>query len=172
MNLQIKKRGDFLINEKNKIEELDGFKLINIFENTKEKDEEIKIFNTLEMIDYCLRNNVKSMMFQSIQSTNGNGFHCLYFDCTGKLTNPISKEDLDNKYAVKIEKPKFSNALGAKFKEGSLWVRNKSSEGVSPATTLERTIQWIIDEPGLSDIYEIYHKNDEGHEKVLAERIK
>ena len=69
MNLQIKKRGDFLINEKNKIEELDGFKLINIFENSKEKDKEIKIFNTLEMIDYCLKHDVKSMIFQSIQST-------------------------------------------------------------------------------------------------------
>lgn len=160
------------MNEKNKIEELDGFKLINILENSKEKDEEIKIFNTLEMIDYCLKHDVKSMMFQSIQSTNGNGFRCLSFDDTGKLTNTINKEDLNNKYAVQIEKPKFSNALGAKFKEDSLWVRSKSSEGVSPATTLERTIQWITDEPGLSDIYEIYHKNDEGHEKVLAERIK
>ena len=73
---------------------------------------------------------------------------------------------------MRIKKPKFSNVLGLKFKEGSLWVRNKSSEGVSPATTLERTIQWITDEPGLSNIDEIYHKNDEGHEKVLAVRIK
>ena len=161
-----------MINERRELKELGEFRLINILENSKEKDKEIKIFNTLEMIDYCLKHDVKSMIFQSIQSTNGNEFHYLSFDCTGKLTNTISKEDLDNKYAVKIEKPKFSNALGAKFKEGSLWVRNKSSEGVSPATTLERTIQWIIDEPGLSDIYEIYHKNDEGHEKVLAERIK
>lgn len=161
-----------MINEKRELKELGEFRLINILENSKEKDKEIKIFNTLEMIDYCLKHDVKSMIFQSIQSTNGNEFHYLSFDCTGKLTNTISKEDLDNKYAVKIEKPKFSNALGAKFKEGSLWVRNKSSEGVSPAATLERTIQWIIDEPGLSDIYEIYHKNDEGHEKVLAERIK
>lgn len=161
-----------MINEKRELKELGEFRLINILENSKEKDKEIKIFNTLEMIDYCLKHDVKSMIFQSIQSTNGNEFHYLSFDCTGKLTNTISKEDLDNKYAVKIEKPKFSNALGAKFKEGSLWVRDKSSEGVSPATTLERTIQWIIDEPGLSDIHEIYHKNDEGHEKVLAERIK
>ena len=161
-----------MINERRELKELGEFRLINILENSKEKDKEIKIFNTLEMIDYCLKHDVKSMIFQSIQSTNGNEFHYLSFDCTGKLTNTISKEDLDNKYAVKIEKPKFSNALGAKFKEGSLWVRNKSSEGVSPATTLERTIQWIIDEPGLSDIYEIYHKNDEGHEKVLAVRIK
>lgn len=161
-----------MINERRELKELGEFRLINILENSKEKDKEIKIFNTLEMIDYCLKHDVKSMIFQSIQPTNGNEFHYLSFDCTGKLTNTISKEDLDNKYAVKIEKPKFSNALGAKFKEGSLWVRNKSSEGVSPATTLERTIQWIIDEPGLSDIYEIYHKNDEGHEKVLAERIK
>ena len=160
-----------MINEKSKIEELDGFKLTNILENSKWKDEEIKIFNTLEMIDYCLKHDVKSMMFQSIQSTNGNGFHCLYFDYTGKLTNPIYKEDLDNKYSVKIEKPKFSNALGAKFKEGSLWVRNKSAEDVSPATTLERTIQWITDELGLSNIDEIYHRNDEGHETVLAVRI-
>lgn len=161
-----------MINEKSKIEELDGFKLTNIFENSKGKDEEIKIFNTLEMIDYCLKHDVKSMMFQSIQSTDGNGFHCLYFDYTGKLTNPIYKEDLDNKYSVKIEKPKFSNALGAKFKKDSLWVRSESSEGVSPATTLERTIQWITDEPGLSNIDEIYHRNDEGHEIVLAVRIK
>lgn len=161
-----------MINERRELKELGEFRLINILENSKEKDKEIKTFNTLEMIDYCLKHDVKSMIFQSIQSTNGNEFHYLSFDCTGKLTNTISKEDLDNKYAVKIEKPKFSNALGAKFKEGSLWVRNKSSEGVSPATTLERTIQWIIDEPGMSDIYEIYHKNDEGHEKVLAERIK
>ena len=161
-----------MINERRELKELGEFRLINILENSKEKDKEIKIFNTLEMIDYCLKHDVKSMIFQSIQSTNGNEFHYLSFDCTGKLTNPISKEDLDNKYAVKIEKPKFSNALGAKFKEGSLWVRNKSSEGVSPATTLERTIQWITDEPGLSNIDEIYHKNDEGHEKVLAERIK
>ena len=73
---------------------------------------------------------------------------------------------------MKIEKPKFSNALGAKFKEGSLWIRSESSEGISPVTTLERTIQWITDEPGLSNIDEIYHKNDEGHEKVLAVRIK
>ena len=159
-----------MINEKNKIEELDGFKLTNILENSKEK--EIKIFNTLEMIDYCLKHEVKSMMFQSIQSINGNGFHCLYFDYTGKLTNPIYKEDLDNKYSVKIEKPKFSNALGAKFKEDSLWVRSESSEGVSPAITLERTIQWITNEPLLSNIDEIYHRNDEGHEKVLAVRIK
>lgn len=161
-----------MINEKSKIEELDGFKLTNIFENSKWKDEEIKIFNTLEMIDYCLKHDVKSMMFQSIQSTNGNGFHCLYFDHTGKLANPIYKEDLDNKYSVKIEKPKFSNALGAKFKEDSLCVRSESLEDVSPATTLERTIQWITDEPGLSNIDEIYHRNDEGHETVLAVRIK
>ena len=160
------------MNEKSKIEELDGFKLTNILENSKEKDEEIKIFNTLEMIDYCLKHDVKSMIFQSIQSTNGNEFHYLSFDYTGKLTNTINKEDLNNKYAVRIKKPKFSNVLGLKFKEGSLWVRNKSSEGVSPATTLERTIQWITDEPGLSNIDEIYHKNDEGHEKVLAVRIK
>ena len=161
-----------MINERRELKELGEFRLINILENSKEKDKEIKIFNTLEMIDYCLKHDVKSMIFQSIQSTNGNEFHYLSFDDTGKVTKTINKEDLNNKYAVRIEKPKFSNALGAKFKEGSLWVRNKSSEGVSPATTLERTIQWIIDEPGLSDIYEIYHKNDEGHEKVLAERIK
>lgn len=160
------------MNEKSKIEELDGFKLTNILENTKEKDKEIKIFNTLEMIDYCLKHDVKSMMFQSIQSINGNGFHCLYFDYTGKLTNPIYKEDLDNKYSVKIEKPKFSNMLGIKFKENSLWVRNESSEGVSPVTTLEETIQWITDEPRIFNVNEIYHKNDEGHETVLAVRIK
>lgn len=160
------------MNEKSKIEELDGFKLTNILENSKEKDEEIKIFNTLEMIDYCLKHGVKSMIFQSIQSTNGNEFRYLSFDYTGKLTNTIDKEDLNNKYAVIIKKPKFSNVLGLKFKKGSLWVRNKSSEGVSPATTLERTIQWITDEVGLSNIDEIYHKNDEGHEKVLAVRIK
>src|SRR5699024_8506822 len=159
------------MNEKNKIEELDGFKLINILENSKEKDEEIKIYNTLEMIDYCLKHNVKSMIFQSIQSTNGNKFHYLSFDYTGKLTNTINKEDLNNKYAVQIEKPKFSNALGIKFKVGSLWVRSESSEGISPATTLERTIQWITDEPGLSNIDEIYHRNDECHETVLAVRI-
>ena len=158
------------MNEKSKIEELDGFKLTNILKNSKGKDEEIKIFNTLEMIDYCLKYNAKSMIFQSIQSTNGNKFHYLSFDYTGKLTNTINKEDLNNKYAVQIEKPKFSNALGIKFKEGSLWVRSKSSEGVSPVTTLERTIQWITDEHGLSDIDEIYHKNDKGHEKVLAEK--
>lgn len=160
------------MNEKSKIEELDGFKLTNILENSKGKDEEIKIFNTLEMIDYCLKHDVKSMMFQSIQSTNGNGFHCLSFDYTGKLTNTINKEDLKNKYAVRIEKPKFANMLGMKFKENSLWVKNESSEGVSPDTTLEGTIQWITDEPRLSNVNEIYHKNDEGHEKVLAVRIK
>ena len=58
-----------------------------------------------------------------------------------------------------------------KFKVGSLWVRSESSEGISPATTLERTIQWITDEPGLSNIDEIYHRNDECHETVLAVRI-
>lgn len=161
-----------MINERRELKELGEFRLINILENSKEKDKEIKIFNTLEMIDYCLKHDVKSMIFQSIQSTNGNEFHYLSFDCTGKLTNPIYKEDLDNKYSVKIEKPKFSNALGAKFKEDSLWVRSESSEGVSPAITLEKTIQWITDEPLLSNIDEIYHKNDEGHEKVLAVRIK
>lgn len=162
------------MNEKNKIEKLDGFKLINILENSKEKDKEIKIFNTLEMIDYCLKHDVKSMIFQSIQSTNANEFHYLSFDYTGKLTNTISKEDLNNKYAVKIEKPKFSNALGAKFKKGSLWVKGRISEGASPYVTLNDTIDWINKFDNKDDylIDEIYHKNDEGHEKVLAERIK
>lgn len=155
-----------------KMKVLDGFELTNLLEEHEEKNEEIKIFTTLEMIDYCLKHDVKSMIFQSIQSTNGNEFHYLSFDDTGKVTNTINKEDLNNKYAVRIEKPKFANALGAKFKEGSLWVRNKSAEGVSPATTLERTIQWVTDEPGLSNLNEIYHRNDEGHETVLAVRIK
>lgn len=160
------------MNEKSKIEELDGFKLTNILENSKGKDEEIKIFTTLEMIEYCLEHDVKSMIFQSIQSTNGNEFHYLSFDDTGKVTNTINKEDLNNKYAVRIEKPKFANMLGVKFKENSLWVKSESSEGISPVTTLERTIQWITDEPGLSNVNEIYHRNDEGHEIVLAVRIK
>ena len=161
-----------MINEKSKIEELDGFKLTNILENSKGKDEEIKIFNTLEMIDHCLKHDVKSMMFQSIQSINGNGFRCLSFDDTGKVTNTISKEDLNNKYAVRIKKPKFANMLGMKFKEDSLCVRSESLVNVSPATTLERTIQWTNDETRLSNIDEIYHRNDEGHETVLAVRIK
>ena len=160
------------MNEKNKIEELDGFKLTNILENSKEKDEEIKIFNTLEMIDYCLKHDVKSMIFQSIQSTNGNKFRYLSFDSEGELTSTINKEDLNKKYAIKIKTMKFKNALGMRLKKDSLWVRSKSSEGVSPANTLERAIQWITDEPGLSSIDEIYHKNDEGHELVLARRIK
>ena len=161
-----------MINKKREIRELEGFKLTNILENTKEKDEEIKIFNTLEMIDYCLKHDVKSMIFQSIQPINGNEFHYLSFDYTGKLTNTIDKEDLNNKYAVKIEKQKFANALGVKFKEGSLWVRKDLSESVSPDITLERTIQWVTDEHGLSNVDEIFHRNDEGHEKVLAVRIK
>lgn len=160
------------MNEKNKIEELDGFKLINILENSKEKDEEIKIFNTLEMIDYCLKHDVKSMIFQSIQPTNGNEFHYLSFDSEGELISTINKEDLNKKYAIQIKTMKFKNALGMRLKKYSLWVRSKSTEGVSPADTLDRTIQWITDEPALSCIDEIYHKNDEGHELVLARRIK
>ena len=159
-----------MINENRELKELGGFRLINILEG--EEDEKIKIFSTLDMIDYCLRNNVKSKIIPAITEIDEEDYHYLYFNAEGNLGNEISEDDLDRKYAVKTKESRYMNALDMKFKEGSLWVRDKSSEGVSPATTLERTIQWITDEPGLSDIYEIYHKNDGGHEKVLAERIK
>lgn len=161
-----------MINEKRELKELGGFRLINILEG--EEDEKIKIFSTLEMIEYCLEHDAKSMIFQSIQSTTGNEFHYLSFDSKGILINSINKEDLNKKYAIEIKTTKFKNALDTKFKKESLWVRGRVSEGASPYVTLDDTIDWINKFDNKDDylINEIYHINDNGCKKVLAERIK
>ena len=158
-----------MINEKRELKELGGFRLINILEG-----EEIKIFTTLEMIEYCLEHDVKSMIFQSIQSTTVNEFHYLSFYSKGILINSINKEDLNKKYAIEIKTTKFKNALDTKFKKESLWVRGRVSEGVSPYVTLNDTIDWINKFDNKDDylINEIYHINDNGCKKTLAHRIK
>lgn len=163
-----------MINEKNKIEELDGFKLINILEDNEEKDEKIKIFSTLEMIDYCLRNNVKSKIIPSITELNEENNHYLCFNSKGNLSNEISENDLDKKYAIQVKESKYMNALDMKFRKDTLWVKGNMTEGESPSITLEGTIRWVNDcvNKDITLVDEIYHIDINGCKNLLAVKIK
>lgn len=161
-----------MINENRELKELGGFKLINLLEG--EGDEKIKIFSTLDIIDYCLRNNVKSKIIPAITELDEENNHYLYFNSKGNLSNEISEDDLDRKYAIQTKESKYMNALDRKFKKDSLWVKGRVPEGVSPSVTLNGTIEWINKFDNKDDylIDEVYHMNDNGYKKVLAERIK
>lgn len=161
-----------MINENRELKELGGFRLTNILED--EKDEKIKILSTLDMIDYCLRNNVKSKIIPAITELDEEDYHYLYFNGEGNLGNEISEDDLDRKYAVKTKESKYINALDMKFKEDSLWVKGREVEGLSIFTTLNDILRWInkVDNQDIYLIDEVYHINDNGYKKILAKRIK
>ncbi len=161
-----------MINENRELKELGGFRLINILED--EEDKKIKIFSTLDMIDYCLRNNVKSKIIPAITELDEESNYYLYFNAEGNLGNEISEDDLYRKYAVQTKESKYMNALDMKLRRESLWVKGRISEGVSPYVTLNYTIDWINKFDNKDDylIDEIYHINDNGCKKILAERIK
>lgn len=161
-----------MIHGNRELKELEGFRLINILED--EEDEKIKIFSTLDMIDYCLRNNVKSKIIPAITELDEENNHYLYFNAEGNLENKISENDLDRKYAVQTKESKYMNALDMKFRRKTLWVKGNMTEGVSPFITLEDSISWAkqINNEGLYTIDEIYHIDINGCKNLLAERIK
>lgn len=161
-----------MINKRKELKELEGFRLINILEH--EEDNEIKILSTLDMIDYCLRNNVKSKIIPAITELDEENNYYLYFNAEGNLSNKISEDDLDRKYAIQTKESKYMNALDTKFKEDSLWVKGRGIEGLYIFTTLDDILSWInkVDNQDVHLINEVYHINDNGCKKILAERIK
>ena len=161
-----------MINGNRGLKELGGFRLINILED--EEDKKIKIFSTLDMIDYCLRNNVKSKIIPAITELDEESNYYLCFNAEGNLENEISEDDLDRKYAVQTKESKFMSVLDMKLKRKSLWVKGRTSEGASPYVTLNDTIDWInkIDNHDDYLIDKIYHINDNGLKRLVAERIK
>ena len=161
-----------MINENRELKELGGFQLVNVLED--EEEGQIKIFSTLDMIDYCLRNNVKSKIIPAITELDEESNYYLYFNAEGNLGNGISEDDLYRKYAVQTKESKYMNALDTKFKEDSLWVKGREVDELSPFTTLNDVFGWInkVDNQDNHLIDKIYHINDEGYKKVLAERIK
>lgn len=126
------------------------------------------------MIDYCLRNNVKSKIIPAITELDEESNYYLYFNAAGNLGNEISEDDLYRKYAVQTKESKYMNALDMKLRRESLWVKGRISEGVSPYVTLNDTIDWINKFDNKDDylIDEIYHINDNGYKRLVAERIK